>query len=86
MVRNQVVIDLQRRRQQREMDAIYRCIRRAVDVPDHLLEAVYGIEAQWEHDDYDDTRTAHKLRTATGLRWPAPGLAQRTIRQIRRGR
>jgi len=37
-------------------------------------------------DDYDDTRTAHKLRTVTGLRWPAPGLAQRTIRQIRRGR
>jgi len=51
MVRNQVVIDLARRRQQREMDAIYRCIRRAVDVPERLIGDVLGPdEAHFRRD------------------------------------
>lgn len=78
-----VVISLQRRREQKEMDAVLRVIRRAMGVPDYLIEDVLGTDPRWDRDDYDDVRTADRMSRATGLRWPAPGLADRVVRERR---
>ena len=78
-----VVISLQRRREQKEMDAVLRVIRRAMGVPDYLIEDVLGTDPAWDRDEHDDAVTVDRLNKATGLRWPAPGLADRVVRERR---
>ena len=56
-----VVISLQRRREQKEMDAVLRVIRRLVSVPDYLIEEVLGIDPTWDRDEHDDAVTVDRV-------------------------
>lgn len=82
-MRRGVVISLERRREQKELAKVYDCIRRLASVPDHLIEEVLGIDPTWDRDEHDDAVTVDRLNKATGLRWPAPGLADRVVRERR---
>jgi len=70
-----VLIDLARRREQREMDAVLRCIRQVADIPERLIDDVLG-------PDDRRFRLAERLERATGLQWTRPGAITRLLAEF----
>lgn len=65
-----VIVSLERRRAMRQIDRVHRILRRIVDVPDHLLEEIFGLEPQYEPDDYDAARAAGWLSGTPSKKQP----------------